>query len=157
MFQLSSEGTEYVKKEMARYESKQSAIIPALYRAQSENKGWVNKEVFESLSALMGIPVAQIEEVATFYTMFNKKPVGKHHIQICCNISCCMADSRELTDHVLKKLNVHEGEISKDGRFTVNRVECLGSCGTAPMAQIGDRYYENLTTDKMDQLLNELK
>lgn len=156
MFQLSAEGMAFVKKELGRYESKQSAIIPSLYRVQQEN-GWVSREAIEHLSKVMDIPVSQIDEVLRFYTMFNQKPVGRNHIQICCNISCAMAQSRELTDHVLKKLKIKEGDVTADGRFTVSRVECLGSCGTAPVAQIGDQYYENLTTEKVDRLLQELK
>lgn len=157
MFQLSKEGLEAVKKEITRYESKQSAVIPALYIAQKENKGWVSPEVIEHLSKVMEIPVAQIQEVFSFYTMFNKSPVGKYHVQVCCNISCSMANARELTDHCLQKLGVEEGDVSSDGRFTISRAECLGSCDTAPMAQINDNYYENLTIEKMDKLLEELR
>jgi NADH-quinone oxidoreductase subunit E len=157
MFQLSKEGIEYVKKEMTRYESKQSAVIPALWRAQSENKGWISPEVIDSLAQIMDIPRAQIQEVATFYTMFNKKPIGRHHVQVCTNISCAMAGGRELVDHICKKLNVEMGEITSDGRFTVSHAECLGSCGTAPMAQIDDNYYESLNNDKIETILGKFK
>lgn len=155
-FQLSKEGLDFVKKEIVRYEHKYSAIIPSLYRAQKEN-GWISPEVVEHLSQVMDIPAAHINEVVMFYTMFNKKPVGKYHVQVCCNISCAMAKGRELTSHILKKLNVKENEITSDKRFTVSRVECLGSCGTAPMMQINDDYHENLTLDKVDKILMELK
>lgn len=157
MFRLSKEGTEFVKKELTRYEDKKSAIIPSLYRGQAENKGWVSSEVVDELSRVMEIPTSQINEVLTFYTMFNKEPVGKYHIQVCCTLSCAMAEARELTDYICEKLKVKDGEITADGRFSVTRVECLGSCGTAPMAAINDDYHENLTREKVDRLLEELR
>jgi NADH-quinone oxidoreductase subunit E len=158
MFQLSKDGLEFVKKELVRYETPRSAIIPALYRAQKENGGWVSPEVVKHLSDVMEIPMSQINEVLTFYTMFNKKPVGKHHIQICCNITCAMKGGHELVDALCDKLGVEDGEMTKDGRFTISRVECLGSCDTAPVAQVNiDDYIENLTPQKLDQMINELK
>ncbi|HEX4923943.1 MAG TPA: NAD(P)H-dependent oxidoreductase subunit E, partial [Bdellovibrionales bacterium] len=131
MFQLSKEGVEYVKKELTRYEDKMSAIIPALYRAQKEH-GWINEDVIEHLSQVMDLPASRIAEVATFYTMFNKKPVGKYHVQVCCNISCAMAGGRELLGGMLEKHHVGLDEVTKDGKYTFSKVECLGSCGTAP-------------------------
>lgn len=152
MFQLSKNGKEFVKKELTRYEDKMSAIIPCLYKAQEEH-GWVSPEVIDCLSKEMDIPASRIAEVAMFYTMFNKKPVGKYHVQVCCNISCAMAGGRELTQYICQKLGVKEDEITKDGRFTVSRVECLGSCGTAPMMQVNSEYYENLNQQEIDRLL----
>lgn len=158
MFQLSQSGLEYVKKEMVRYETKRSAIIPALYVAQAENDGWVSPDVVQHLSEVMDVPMAQINEVLTFYTMFNKKPVGRHHIQICCNVSCAMAGGHEMADYLCEKLGVVDGETTKDARFTISRVECLGSCDTAPVAQINiDDYKENLTYEQLDQMIKELK
>ena len=152
MFQLSKEAKDFVKKELGRYEDRYSAIIPCLYKAQEEN-GWISSDVVDCLAKEMDLPHARIWEVAKFYTMFNKEPVGKYHIQVCCNISCAMAGGRELTQHICKKLGVKEGEISENGKFTVSRVECLGSCGTAPMMQVNDEYHENLTEEKVDKLL----
>lgn len=158
MFQLSQEGLAYVKKEMLRYEEKRSAVIPALYCAQAENGGWVSSDVVDHLSKVMDIPPAHIEEVLDFYTMFNKKPVGKHHVQICGNISCSMAGGRELIEHLCQKLGVKEGEVTKDGRFSVSRVECLGSCDTAPVMQLNiDPYIENLTVEKLNHVVDGLK
>lgn len=157
MFQLSSEGLTLVKKELSRYETKESAIIPSLYIAQKENNGWVSKEVIHHLSQVMEIPESKINEVFGFYTMFNQKPVGKYHVQVCTNISCALEGGRELADHVCGELKVKLGEVSDDGRFTVNRVECLGSCGTAPMMQVNDRYYENLTNESAMNILRGLK
>lgn len=157
MFQLSSQALSEVQKELQRYETKESAIIPCLYIAQKENKGWVNAEVISVLGKAMGIPESKITEVFTFYTMFNQEPVGRFHVQVCTNISCALEGGRELASHICKELGVHTGEVTKDGRFTVSRVECLGSCGTAPMMQVNDRYYENLTPEKAMNLLREMK
>lgn len=159
MFKLSDEGLKYVKSELTRYEQKQSAIIRCLYRAQDENGGWISPEVVQHLSDVMEIPAAQIEEVSTFYTMFNKKPVGKYHIQVCCTLTCGMMGGRELTDTMMKEAGCAElGETSKDGLFTFSKVECLGSCDTAPMLQINrEPYTENLNEAKGIQLVKDLR
>ena len=157
MFKLSEEGVAFVKKELNRYEDRRSAIIPALYRAQSENNGWVSPECVTYLGKLMDMPVAWIEEVLTFYTMFNKVPVGRHHAQVCCNASCAMNGGREMATHLCETFQIKEGEISADGRFTVSRVECLGACDKAPMMQVNDQYYENLTNQKAVEVLKGLK
>ncbi len=157
MFQLSNEGKNKVLNEMKRYETKESAIIPALYVAQKENGGWVSQEVVQSLAELMDIPAARIQEVVKFYTMFNQKPVGKYHVQVCCNISCALTGGRELANRVLKELKVNPGEVNDDGRFSVSKVECLGSCSTAPMMQVNEKYYENLTPESAMNILRGLK
>jgi NADH-quinone oxidoreductase subunit E len=159
MFKLSDEGLKYVKSELTRYESKQSAIIRCLYRGQDENGGWVSPGVIAALSTAMDIPAAQIEEVATFYTMFNKQPVGKYHIQVCCTLTCGMLGGRELTDAMMKEAGCKTyGDVSPDGLFTFNKVECLGSCDTAPMLQINrDPYTEGLNTEKGLALVRELR
>lgn len=157
MFQLSSEAKEKIQNELKRYESKQSAVLPALYIAQKENKGYVNAAVIKALSAEMQIPESQINEVFTFYTMYNKKPIGKYHIQVCRTISCMLNGAQDLTNHLCHQLDVRLNEVTKDGRFTVSEVECLGSCGTAPMMQIGDQYYENLTPESAMNLIRNMK
>lgn len=157
MFELSQDGLAKVKAELARYESKESAIIPSLYVAQKENKGFITAEVIKTLSTVMDIPEARINEVFKFYTMFNQKPVGKYHVQVCANISCALEGGRELADHICHELNVGYNEVTSDGRFTVSRVECLGSCGTAPMMQVNDSYHEKLTPDSAMNLLRGMK
>ena len=156
MFKLSVEGEAFVEKELKRYETKRSAIIPSLFRVQKENGGWVSPEAVSYLAQLMDLPEVQINEVLFFYTMFNTKPVGRMHVQVCCNISCAMNSSREIVDHLLKEFDVKDGEVSADGKVTVTRVECLGSCGTAPMMQVNDRYYENLTAEKAVDVIKNL-
>ncbi len=157
MFQLSSEGLQAVKKELSRYETKDSAIIPSLFIAQKENNGWVSKDVVDHLSKVMEIPESKINEVFKFYTMFNQKPVGKYHVQVCATISCALVGARELSSHLCHELKVKHNEVTEDGRFTISRVECLGSCGTAPMMQVNDRYYENLTNESAMNILRGLK
>ncbi len=157
MFELSSEGLKQVKDELKRYEAKESAIIPSLYIAQKENKGWISEEVIHHLSKVMDIPESRIHEVFTFYTMFNQKPVGKHHVQVCTNISCALNGGRELAAHLCKELHVGLNQITEDGRFSVSKVECLGSCGTAPMMQVNETYYENLTPESAMNILRGMK
>jgi NADH-quinone oxidoreductase subunit E len=157
MFQLTNDGKEKVLSELKRYESKQSAVLPALYIAQKENKGFINAEVIKELSKVMDIPESQINEVFTFYTMYNKKAIGKYHVQVCRTLSCMLNGAKELTSHLCHELNVKLDQVTADGRFTVSEVECLGSCGTAPMMQIGDKYYENLTPESAMNLLRGMK
>lgn len=155
MFKLSESGIEVVKKELVRYESKLSAIIPALYQVQKE-QGWVSPEAVVYLAQLMDIPESKINEVLKFYTMFNQQPVGKKHVQVCCNLSCCMNGARELMEHICKSFDVKPGEVSSDGQITVSAVECLGSCGTAPMMQVNDDYYENLNFESAVEIIKKL-
>ncbi len=157
MFSLSTEGKSLVQKEMSRYETKESAIIPSLYIAQKENKGWINDDVIRHLSQVMDIPESRINEVFKFYTMFNQQPVGQHHIQVCTNISCALNGGRELAQHILKELKLEYNEVSEDNKFCVSHVECLGSCGTAPMMQINEAYYENLTPESAMNIIRGLK
>ncbi|OFZ31477.1 MAG: NADH dehydrogenase [Bdellovibrionales bacterium RIFCSPHIGHO2_01_FULL_40_29] len=157
MFQLSPEGKQKILAELKRYESKQSAVLPALYIGQRENKGYITPAVIEELSRVMEIPESQINEVFTFYSMYNKKSVGKHHVQVCRTLSCMLNGAAELSQHLCNELNVQLDQVTADGRFTISEVECLGSCGTAPMMQVGDKYYENLTPESAMNLLRAMK
>lgn len=154
---LSADTQEKIKKELARYESKDSAIIPALYLAQSENKGYLNDESIAQLSQLMDVPVAKINEVFSFYTMFNKQPIGKYHVQVCTTLSCALNGARELAKHLCRELKTDMDKVTEDGRFTISRAECLGSCGTAPMMRVNTQYYENLTPESAMNILRGLK
>lgn len=156
-FKLSPEGVAEVQKELKRYETKESAIIPALYVAQKENKGFITTEVIHHLSQIMDIPSSRINEVFKFYTMFNQKPVGKYHVQVCTNISCALEGGRELADHICHELGVKYDQVTSDGRFSVSRVECLGSCGTAPMMQVNEKYIEKLTPESAMNILRGMK
>ena len=157
MFKLSAEGEAFVKTELSRYETKESAIIPSLYRVQKENQGWVSPDCIGYLSQLMGLPESRINEVFHFYTMFNKEPVGKYHVQVCCNVACAMAGTREMVEDFCKDYGVDENEMTKDKKFTFSRVECLGACDKAPMMQVNEDYHEGLTVDSAKKILRELK
>lgn len=154
-FELSDQGREFIKKELVRYETKHSAIIPALYQVQKE-KGWVPPYAINYLAKLMELPESHINEVFHFYTMFNKVPVGKLHIQVCTNISCSMNGGRELAQKLCEHFKVKPGEVSQDGRVSVSQVECLGSCDTAPMMQVNDTYVEKLDLEKAIQALKDM-
>lgn len=137
---------------LARYPDKEAAILPALHLAQREF-GYVSDEAILRVAEILGFTPARIEGVATFYTMYNRRPVGKYHVQICRNISCSLLGAEHLIEHVSKKLGIQPGETTPDGKFTLSKVECLGSCGTAPVLQLNDDYHEDLTEEKIDALL----
>ena len=141
---------------LTRYPTKRAALLPTLWIAQKQF-GYLSEEVMTYVGSLLDLPVIKVYEVATFYTMFNKKPVGKYHIQVCRTLSCELCGKENITAHLKQKLKINLGETSPDGLFTLTEVECLGSCGTTPMAQINDDYYENLTPEKLDQILETLQ
>ena len=140
---------------LARYPDKEAAILPALYIAQREF-GYVSDDAIFYIAGLLGVPPSQIEGVATFYTMYNRKAVGKYHVQVCRNISCSLLGAEHLIAHVSQKLGIKPGETTPDGKFTLSTAECLGSCGTAPVMQVNDDCHENLTEEKIDALLDRL-
>ena len=146
-----------VHKIMRRYpEGKhKSAIIPILHIAQAEFDGWLSPEVMNYVAAILKIQNIEVYEVASFYSMFNLKPVGKCLLEVCRTSSCWIRGAEDIVKHLEKKLGIKEGETTKDGMFTIKTVECLGSCGTAPLLQCGASYHENLTLEKVDKLLHE--
>ncbi len=133
-----------------------SALIPLLFVVQRE-RGWIDNAGVNFLAQFLGLEVSDVWETATFYSMFNLRPVGRHHIQICKTLSCKIMGEPDITDHICGKLGIKPGESTEDGDFTVTLVECLGSCGTAPMMQIGFDYHEDLTIEKVDQILDSLR
>lgn len=153
--ELSSKGRERVKELLTHYPNKQAALIPTLWIAQEE-WGWVSAEAMESIAKLLELPVSHVQGVASFYTMCNKRPVGRYHIQVCWNISCSLRGATSIVDCISKRLGIGMGETTPDKKFTLSGVECLASCGTAPAMQINDTYYENLTEEKIHQILDKL-
>ena len=144
---------------IAKYppERKRSALIPLLLLVVQRERGYIDNAGVNFLAQKLDLEVTDVWETATFYSMFNMRPVGRHHIQICKTLSCKIMGEPEITEHICNKLGVHAGETTADGKFTVSLVECLGSCGTAPMMQIGFDYHEDLTIEKVDKLLDSLK
>jgi NADH-quinone oxidoreductase subunit E len=133
-----------------------SLVLPCLRRIQ-EDRGYVADSDIEELTAYLGVPRIQIEEVLSFYTQFRRKPIGRWHLQMCHNVSCSMRGAESLLSRVEKKLGIRTGETTADGRYTLSVVECLGSCGTAPMMMVNEAYHENLTPEKLDALLEALE
>ena len=156
---FSEESMALVQRMMKRYpEGKhKSALIPILHIAQAEFEGWLSPEVMNYVASVMNIQSIEVYEVASFYSMFNHKPVGKCLIEVCRTSSCWLLGAEDVIRHLEKKLNIKVGETSSDGMFTLKSVECLGSCGTAPMLQVGADYYENLNLEKVDALVSRLK
>ena len=144
---------------IAKYppEHKRSALIPLLLLVIQREQGYVDNAGVNFLAEKLDIKVTDVWETATFYSMFNMHKVGKYHIQVCKTLSCRIMGEEKITEHICNRLGIHAGETTDDGKFTVSRVECLGSCGTAPMMQIGFDYHEDLTIEKVDKLLDSLK
>ncbi len=153
------ETLEKVNQLMTRYpEGKhKSAVIPILHIAQAEFGGWLSVPVMDYVASILRIQPIEVYEVASFYSMFNLKPVGKCLIEVCRTSSCWLCGAEDIIDHLEKTLGIHVGETTPDGRFTLKAVECLGSCGTAPMMQVGADYHENLSIEKVDSLLDTFK
>lgn len=147
---------EHFKDIVARYPRKEAAMLPVLYLAQREF-GHLGPQAIEYVAKLMGQPPARVHGVVSFYTMFNMKPIGRHHIQICRTLPCALRGAERITAFIKRRLGVEPGQTTPDGRFTLSEVECLASCGTAPMMQINDDYYENLTDEKVTEILASLK
>jgi NADH-quinone oxidoreductase subunit E len=138
-------------------DQKQSAVMAALRIVQDANGGSLNIELMDAVAAYLDMPPMAVYEVATFYSMYELKPVGKHKVCVCTNISCMLRGSEEIVDHLEKKLGVKLGETTADGKVTLKEVECLGACTGAPMLQIGNTYHEHLTPEKVDEILKGLK
>ncbi len=140
---------------VARYPQKRAAIMPVLWLAQSEF-GWLSTEVMQYVASLMGFPLAWVSGLASFYTMYYKKPVGRYHLQVCTNLSCMLRGSDDIVDCIGKRLGIGLGETTPDKRFTLDEVECLASCGTAPMMQVNEDFHENLDRRRTLELLERL-
>jgi NADH-quinone oxidoreductase subunit E len=152
---LSAEAEKRVAELIAKYPSAQSAVIPALHIAQEE-LGWVDERAIAWVARRVGVPAVHVRSLASFYTMFHLKPVGKYHIQVCRTLSCALSGARQIREHLEQRLKIRQGEVSADGMWSIEEVECLGSCGTAPVVQINDVYFEKLTEEKLDQILDRI-
>lgn len=143
---------------LAKYpaEQKQSAVMAALHLVQEAHEGWLTTELMDAVADYLEMPPIAVYEVATFFSMYELKPVGKHKICVCTNVSCMLCGSDQVVDHLKQKLGIGFGEITPDKKFSLKEVECLGACGGAPMMQIGKTYYENLTPEKIDEILAKL-
>ena len=153
---LTEETTKQMREKASQYPQRKSAILPALTIAYHQ-VGHLNNDIYKEISRVIRVPHVEVAEAATFYTLFPKQPVGKYLIQVCHNISCALLGADSLVAYLEQKLGIKKGETTSDKLFTLVTVECLGSCATAPMMQINQDYYENLTREKVDGILEELK
>jgi len=160
---MSVELSEHVREEIDHWVAKfppdrrRSAVISALHAVQHENHGFLTTDLMDAVAAYLGLPNIQVYEVASFYSMFETKPVGRHHISICTNISCMLRGSQGVVEHVENKLGIKTGESTPDGRIYLKREEeCLAACTGAPMMMVDHVYHENLTADRIDRILDEL-
>ena len=144
------------QKILAKYDRKHAAVLPLLHLAQ-DKVGYVTPDVEAWVSKWTEVPVIHVKEVVTFYSMYHKKPVGKHHIRFCTGTSCNLMGEEKIRSYIKKKLGVENGQTTKDGKFSLEEAECLCACDQAPMMQAGDKYYGNLTEEKIDEILDTIK
>lgn len=154
---FNQEELKQVEYHISKYPKKMSAVMPVLWMIQ-EKLGWISIDSMKYVGELLELPYEHVLGVATFYTMYFKKPVGKYHLQICTNVSCMLCGGDKLFKYVSDKLGIKNKEVTSDGIFSIEEVECLGSCGTAPMLQVNNKeYYENLTLPQVDELLERFR
>jgi NADH-quinone oxidoreductase subunit E len=153
---LSEANLKKIEELKKRYPTTQAMVLPVLWLAQ-EQYGYISEETMKEVANLLQVPFAHVLGVVTFYTMFHARPVGKHHIEVCTNVSCMLRGSGKILEHLRRRLGIGVGETSGDGKWTISEVECMGSCGTAPMFAVGEEYYENLTPEKVDEILERMK
>jgi NADH-quinone oxidoreductase E subunit len=153
---LSESAEKRAQEIIASYPQTRSAVMPLLYIAQEE-LGHVTQQAVEWVAARLAMPPVQVWEVATFYTMYYKKPVGRYHVQVCRTLPCALRGARKISEFVHERLGIKPGEVTKDGMWSFEEVECLGSCGTAPMCQINDAFFENLTDERLGKLLTQIE
>lgn len=156
VFALSLENTRRVDEIIARYPRKLAAMLPVLWVVQEE-LGWIPPPAMEWIAERLECSPASVQAVVTFYTMFDERPAGKYKLQVCRTLSCELMGARRIIEHVRERLGIEPGETTEDGMFTLQEVECLASCGTGPMMQCNLKYYENLTPERVDELLDELR
>jgi len=141
---------------IARYPEKRAALLPLLWLAQEEQR-YVSEEAMKEIAGLLHLTPPQVYEAVTFYTMYNRRPIAKYHIQVCRSLMCALVGTEHLLGWIHAKVGIKVGQTTPDGLFTLSQVECLASCGTGPMMQVNDDYYERLTQDKVNRILDDLK
>jgi NADH-quinone oxidoreductase, E subunit len=155
-FKFSEENKNKISDILKKYPQSEAAVMPVLYLAQEQN-GWISQEVINEVSLVLNMPSEDVLGVVTFYTMYHKKPAGKYHIQVCTNVSCMLRGGYQIWDGVKEKLGIENHGVTGDSKFSLEEVECMGSCGTAPMIAVNEDFYENLTVEKAKEILDSLK
>jgi NADH-quinone oxidoreductase E subunit len=155
-FKFSEENLQKIDNILKKYPVKKPAVMPVLYLAQEQN-GFISNEVIREVASILEMTPEEVLGVVTFYTMYHQKPMGKYHIQVCTNVSCMLRGGYDLYDKVKEKLGIDNMQVTEDQTFSLEEVECMGSCGTAPMIAVNEDYYENLTKEKVVEILDSLK
>lgn len=155
-FALTSEREREMQDILSRYPNKMAATIPLLHLCQEQN-GWISEEVIAFVATSLDLPTSHVKGVVTFYTLFNQHPVGKHQVWVCKTLPCALRGSGDVLHHCEKRLGIKAGETTPDGKVTLRTAECLASCGTAPMMQVDKEYFENLTPERVDEILKRLQ
>ncbi len=154
-FALSPESERKLEEILARYPTKMAATLPLLHLCQDEH-GWISEEVIHFVARRLDVTPAHVQGVVTFYTLFNQKPVGKHQVWVCRTLPCALRGGLDVLHHCERRLGIHAGETTADGKVTLRTAECLASCGTAPMMQVDKDYHEDLTRERVDAILDTL-
>lgn len=155
-FKFTEDNLKRIEESLSRYPQKRAALMPVLYIAQEQN-GFISGEVMTEVAKILEITPEDVLGVVTFYTMYHQQPVGKYHIQVCTNVSCMLKGSSGIYERVKEKLGLDHMQVTKDKLFSLEEVECMGSCGTAPMLAVNEDYFENLTKEEADQIIESLK
>lgn len=154
-FTFTPENIDRINKEIQKYPLKKPAVMATLYIAQEQN-GYISNEVIKEVAAILDMTSEEVLGVVTFYTMYHQKPMGKNHIQVCTNVSCMLRGGYDIWNQVKDKFGIDNMEVTSDQKFSLEEVECMGSCGTAPMLAVNEDYYENLTKEKVAEIINSL-
>ncbi|MEZ4442513.1 MAG: NADH-quinone oxidoreductase subunit NuoE [Polyangiaceae bacterium] len=155
-FALSPEREKELPEILARYPNKMAACIPVMHLVQDDRGGWLSEEAIAWVAEQLDLPTAHVLGVATFYSLFNLEPVGKHQVWVCRTLSCALNGAQGILAHCEKRLGIHPGQTTPDGKVTLWTAECLASCGSGPMMQVDKDYHENLTTKDVDVILDRL-
>jgi NADH-quinone oxidoreductase E subunit len=155
-FKFTEENLKKIEAVRKKYPTALAAVMPVVYIAQEQN-GYISNEAMEEIALVLGIDKVNVLSVVTFYTMYHTKPMGKYHVQVCTNVSCMLRGGYQIWDQVKDKLGLDHMQVTSDSKFSLEEVECMGACGYAPMIAVNEDYYENLTKEKVEEILDSLK
>ncbi len=155
-FKFSEENLKKIEAVRKKYPTALAAVMPVIYIAQEQN-GYLSNEAMEEIASVLGVDKVNVLSVVTFYTMYHTKPMGKYHVQVCTNVSCMLRGGYQIWDQVKGKLGLDHMQVSEDSKFSLEEVECMGACGYAPMLAVNEDYFENLTKEKVEEILDSLK
>ncbi|MBK7378749.1 MAG: NAD(P)H-dependent oxidoreductase subunit E [Ignavibacteriales bacterium] len=155
-FTFTQQNLEKIDQILKKYPTKKAALMPLLWLAQEQN-GFISGEVMKSVASILEVSLEEVLGVVTFYTMYHQHEMGKYHFQVCTNVSCLLRGGYDIWNHVRSKLEIENGQVTSDKKFSLEEVECMGSCGSAPMMAVNEDYYENLSLDQVDQIIESFK